>query len=475
MTAQPAPALDTGPSAGPTAGRRLSRGRDGRPVAPVRIAHLGVGNFFRAHQAWYTEHAADSPEWGIAAFTGRSAGAADALAGQESLYTLLVRGAEGDRPEVISSLSAVHSSAVLDDWCRVFALPDLAVVTSTVTEAGYRRAPDGSLDLADPEVAADVAALRADGVAASVTTAPGKLTLGLLVRRDGGLGPVTLVPCDNVPDNGTMARRVVTDLAAAVDPALAAWIADRIGFVTTMVDRITPRTTDDDRTDLLARAGVDDPACVVTEPHSEWVLSGRFVAGRPAWEAAGARFVDDLGPWEQRKLWLLNGSHSLMAYAAPLRGATTVAEAVGDPVVRGWVEQWWDDAARHLPLPAAEIAAYRAALVARYRNPRIRHLLAQIAADGSQKIPIRILPTLRAALAQGSIARGATRAVAAWILHLRGEGAAVTDASAQDLRASVSAVPLREAVELVLRRLDVDDPRVTEAVAEQAGELSGAG
>jgi fructuronate reductase len=463
------------PAPGLATGRRLSRDRDGRPAAPVRIAHLGVGNFFRAHQAWYTEHATDAADWGIAAFTGRSAGAADALAGQDALYTLLVRGADGDLAEVISSLSAVHSSAVLDDWRRVFALPELAVVTTTVTEAGYRRAPDGSLDLADPEVAADVAALRADGVAASVTTAPGKLALGLLVRHLGALGPVTLVPCDNLPDNGGAVRRVVTDLAAAVDPSLAAWITDRVGVVTTMIDRITPRTTDDDRTELLARSGVDDPACVVTEPYSEWVLCGEFVAGRPDWEAAGARFVDDLGPWEQRKLRLLNGSHSLMAYAAPLRGAVTVAEAIDDPLVRGWVEEWWDDAARHLPLPAAEIEAYRAALVDRYRNPRIRHLLAQIAADGSQKLPIRILPTLRAALEQGRVARGATRAVAAWVLHLRGEGVPVTDAAAQDLRAAVADVPLREAVDLVLQRLDVNDPRVAEAVTGQAGELSTGG
>ena len=189
-----------------------------------------------------------------------------------------------------------------------------------------------------------------------------------------------------------------------------------------MVDRITPHTTDDDRAAVRERAGVDDPVPVVTEPYVEWVLSGEFPQGRPHWEDVGARFVDDVVPWEHRKLWLLNGSHSLMAYAGTMRGHETVEQAISDPVVRGWVEQWWDDAARHLPLPAEEIAAYRAALLERYANPRIRHLLRQIAADGSQKVPIRILPTVRADLAEGRVPTGAARVLAAWVCHLRGRG-----------------------------------------------------
>ncbi|KUI45287.1 oxidoreductase [Mycobacterium sp. IS-1590] len=439
--------------------------RDGDlPARPVRIAHLGTGNFFRAHQAWYTEHAGDGADWGIAAFAGRSGATARQLAAQDGLYTLLVRGADGDRPEIISSLTSV--SADLDDWRRCFALPELALATLTVTEAGYRRAGDGSLDRADAEVVADIDALRHHGTAAEVVTAPGKFVLGFAVRRGLGLPGLAVVPCDNVPDNGAMAERVVADLAEAVDPGLAEWIAAHIAYVSTVVDRITPRPTDDDR------AAAHDPAAVVTEPYSEWVLCGEFPQGRPRWEAAGARIVADIAPWEARKLWLLNGSHSLMAYAATLRGHHTVDEAVSDPVVLGWVQQWWDDAARQLPLPDAEIASYRAALLERYANPRIRHRLSQIAADGSQKLPIRVLPTVRGELAAGRVPVGAARILAAWVCHLRGQGAPVNDIAAEEFTALAAAAGIDEAVDRVLARLGVDDDRLRDAVATLARELS---
>ena len=453
---------------------KLCRERHGRPAAPVRIAHLGPGNFFRAHQAWYTEHAPDAAEWGIAAFAGRRGVVARDLAAQDGLYTLLVRAADGDRPEIVSAVSTV--SAELDDWRKCFARPELALVTTTVTEAGYRRAPDGGLDTGDPEVAADIAALTAHGTDAEVVTAPGKLALGLAVRRAHDLPGLAVVPCDNVPDNGAMAARVVGELAAAVDdgrdPGLAAWIGEHVAFVTTMVDRITPHTTDDDRAAVRERLGVDDPVPVVTEPYVEWVLSGEFPQGRPRWEDVGARFVDDIVPWEHRKLWLLNGSHSLMAYAGTLRGHETVEQAIADPVVRGWVEQWWDDAARHLPLPAEEITAYRAALLERYANPRIRHLLRQIAADGSQKVPIRILQAVRAELADGRVPTGAARVLAAWVCHLRGQGARVADVAAEEFVA-LAAGDLEDAVGRVLARLDVTDARLAAAVTTLAGELGG--
>ena len=449
---------------------KLCRERHARPAAPVRIAHLGPGNFFRAHQAWYTEHAPDAAEWGIAAFAGRRGVVARDLAAQDGLYTLLVRAADGDRPEIVSAVSTV--SAELDDWRKCFARPELALVTSTVTEAGYRRASDGGLDTGDSEVAADIAALTGHGTDAEVVTAPGKLALGLAVRRAHDLPGLAVVPCDNVPDNGAMAARVVGELAAAVDPGLAAWIGEHVAFVTTMVDRITPHTTDDDRATVRERLGVDDPVPVVTEPYVEWVLSGEFPQGRPRWEDVGARFVDDVVPWEHRKLWLLNGSHSLMAYAGTLRGHETVEQAISDPVVRGWVEQWWDDAAPHLPLPAEEITAYRAALLERYANPRIRHLLRQIAADGSQKVPIRILPTVRAELADGRVPTGAARVLAAWVCHLRGLGAPVADVAAEEFVA-LAAGDLEDAVGRVLARLDVTDARLTAEVTALAGELGG--
>jgi fructuronate reductase len=269
-----------------------------------------------------------------------------------------------------------------------------------------------------------------------------------------------------------MVARVVGELAAAVDPALATWITEHVAFVTTMVDRITPHTTDDDRAAVRDRAAVDDPVPVVTEPYVEWVLSGGFPQGRPQWDAVGARFVDDIVPWEHRKLWLLNGSHSLMAYGATLRGHDTVEQAISDPVVRGWVEQWWDDAARHLPLPPEEIKAYRAALLERYANPRIRHLLRQIAADGSQKVPIRILPTVRADLAEGRIPTGAARVLAAWVCHLRGQGAPLSDVAGEEF-AALAEGELDDAVGRVLTRLGADDTRLHAAVTALARELGG--
>jgi fructuronate reductase len=185
---------------------------------------------------------------------------------------------------------------------------------------------------------------------------------------------------------------------------------------------------------VASETGWADAVPVVTEPFSEWVLSGPFPAGRPAWDAAGARFVDDVHPYETRKLLLLNGGHSLLAYAGSARGHDTIAEAVADPVCRGWLDQWWDEAVRHVPLPAADLAAYRAALLDRFANPRIRHTLAQIAADGSQKLPVRVLAVLRAERAAGRLPAGAVRIVAAWIDHLRGIGAPVDDAGAGPYR-----------------------------------------
>jgi fructuronate reductase len=435
--------------------RRLDRATDGRPAAPVRIVHLGVGNFFRAHAAWYTEHASDADGWGIAAFTGRSPAIAESLARQDGLYTLLVRGPAGSRAEVISSLSAVHAADDLAALRGYFADPALAVVTSTVTEAAYRRDASGALDLGSADVRADISALQADPLGGVVTTTPGKLTAGLLARRAAGAGAIALVPNDNVPDNGAMAARVVSDLAARVDETLPAWVEANVSFVTTMVDRITPRSTDADRAAVAEQTGVDDPETVPTEPFSEWVLAGSFPGGRPDWESAGATLVDDVHPFETRKLWLLNGSHSLMAYAGSLLGQETVAEAIADPLVRSWVEEWWDAAAAHLELPPDAVTAYRRALLERYQNPQIRHLLAQIAADGSQKVPIRVVPVLRAELAAGRDAAGATRTVAAWVAHLRGHGAPVTDAEADEVVALASGDP-EVAVPAVLNRLGLE-------------------
>jgi len=403
---------------------RLTR-CDGRDRAPVRIVHLGLGNFFRAHTCWYTEHAPD--EWGIAAFSGRTATHVDDLRAQDEVYTLYVQSATPSA-EVISSLSAVHTAQELSAWRAYFARPEVSLVTSSITEGGYLRDAGGNLDLGLPTVVADVAALKADPLAGVVTTAPGKFVAGLLVRRAAGAGPITFVPCDNVVSSGAMVRTVVTQMAEAVDPSLVAWIGESVSFISSMVDRITPNPTPADLARVSALTGRADPAAVVTEPFTEWVLQGEFVSARPAWEAAGAQFVADVVPFEHRKLWLLNGAHSLMAYAGSLRGHTTVQEAIADPVVRGWVSDWWAEAARYLPLAPAEVERYCAALLERFTNPAMADALARIAADGSQKLPIRFVPTIRSDLAAGRPPTAALRAVAAWIWHLRGVSLPVNDA-----------------------------------------------
>lgn len=452
---------------------RLSRSLPGMPAAaPVRIVHLGVGNFYRAHAAWYTHQAPDAADWGIAAFTGRRPDAAEALAPQDGLYTLITKGAEGDETDVIGSIVAVHRSDEHDAYLGYLENPAVAVVTLTVTEAGYRRAADGTIDLADEAVAADVAALRADP-RAPISTAPMRLVAGLLVRRAAGAGAITIMSCDNLPDNGAAVRAVVLSAAAAVDETLVGWIEENVDFATSMVDRITPATTDGDRDLVRARVGADDASPVPTEPFSEWVISGAFPAGRPQWDAVGAQVVDDVEPHERRKLWLLNGSHTLLAYAGSIRGHETIDAAIADPACRGWVEQWWQEAERHLNLPREEIQAYTDALLERYANPRVRHLTAQIAYDGSQKLPVRTVPVVQAERAAGNIPVGGATTLAAWVLHLRGEGAPIKDATVDRALAAATSGDLPVAVPAVLGLLGLGgDDDLTAAVLSQAAAIS---
>lgn len=458
----------------------LTRAAFGRPAAPVRLVHLGLGNFTRAHQAWYTEHAADADQWGIAAFTGRRPAMADLLTPQDGLYTLVTKGAHGDTFEVISAISRVHPATDLPALIGYFASPDLAVVTSTVTEAGYHRAPDGHLDLVHSDIAADLATLRGlvdtgdlspDRVAgASVSTVPARVLAGLLARRAAGAGNLTILPCDNLPHNGTVFETVVKDAAAAVDPTLLDWMEQHVAWATSMVDRITPATTDDDIRAVTAAQGYVDAAPVPTEPFSEWVISGEFPAGRPDWESAGAQIVDEVELYEQRKLRMLNGSHSLMAYAGPILGCTSVSEGIGHPTLRTWVQQWWREAGRGLQVPWQ---AYTEALLQRYENPNIRHLLAQIAADGSLKLPVRIIPTVRAFRRDGQLPPAAVRAVAAWLLHLRGHGAPVRDVAGPRLGGLVGG-DLADDAAKVVGFLAPDlrgDVALVGAVADAAEEL----
>ena len=464
--------LSIGADAG--GGIQLSRNAgDARPAAPVRIVHLGLGNFFRAHQACYTDMAPDAEQWGIAAFTGRSAQLADALAAQGGLYTLIIRGPSGDSSRVVGSVSRAHPGPDTQAWLRYLADPDVRIITLTVTEAGYVRGADGALDIENPNVRQDLSALRADPTG-TVSTTPARLVAGLAARRAADAGPLAVVSCDNLTDNGGVTAGVVATFAAAMDPELAAWINDSVSFVTTMVDRITPATTRDDVQAAAELTGRADAAPVVTEPFTEWVLSGRFPGGRPAWDIAGARFVDDVRPFEERKLWLLNGGHSLLAYAGSARGHRTIAEAVNDPICGEWLVQWWTEASGHLRLSPPEVAAYRDALVDRFANPRIRHLLAQIAADGSQKLPLRVLPIVRLERAEGRLPEGALRVLAAWVNHLRGAGAPVKDIAAGHI-VDLARGPLGQAIRAVLNYLDTrlaTDGAVVDTVAALCTELA---
>jgi fructuronate reductase len=264
--------------------------------------------------------------------------------------------------------------------------------------------------------------------------------LALAARRASGAGPLAVVCCDNLSNNGTVAHNAVVGMAGAWDAGLAGWIDDNISFVSTSVDRITPRTTDADLAAVQAACGYCDNSPVVAEPFSNWVLSGDFPAGRPRWEGAGAVFVADIEPYENRKLWLLNGAHSLLAYAGQLRGHTTVAQALADPLCLQAVEKFWDEAEANLSGTAENAAelripAYRAALLARFSNARIAHHLAQIAMDGSTKLRMRAVPVLQAERAAGKSGAGAALMIAAW-MDYSAAAAALQDPLADEVAAA---------------------------------------
>jgi len=438
----------------PDTPKRLSRALPNMPAAaPVRIVHLGEGNFHRAHQAWYTAHAPDADQWGIAGFTGRRPDLADALAPQDGLYTLITRGAEGDTFELIGSVSAVHPAADHEAYLDYLSAAQTALVTITVTEAAYIRNADGRLDVDRDVIIADLQALGSDPRRV-VSSLPARLVAGLMARRNANSGAIAILSCDNLPENGAVTQTVVNDLAALVDESLPEWIERYVDFATSMVDRITPATTDEDRRIVREHNGYVDASPVPTEPFSEWIVSGRFPAGRPRWEDAGAQVVEDVEPFEQRKLWLLNGSHSMLAYAGSVRGHQTIDQAIADPACREWVNLFWDEASRHLPFPPVEVADYRAALLTRFSNPHMRDQLARIAADGSTKLVVRTIPAVRAERAAGRIPIGCATTLAAWVLHLRGAGAPVKDPGAAAALQAANSGDLPTAVPEVLETLE---------------------
>jgi fructuronate reductase len=256
---------------------------------------------------------------------------------------------------------------------------------------------------------------------------------------------------------------------------VATWVTENVHVVDTLVDRITPATASADLALVQQVTGRADACPVVTEPYTEWVLSDAFGTERPDWPSAGALITSDIRPYEERKLWLLNGAHSLLAYAAPSRGHTTVTRAVADPVVLAWVREWWDEAAPHVSLPRAETARYCEALLERWSNKRMRHQLAQIAVGGLQKLPVRILPVLRSELAAGRVPAGAVRILGAWVAYLRGDSVPGDDPGAGELAAAVRRADARSATQLALATLDpalADYPELLAVVSASSAQFS---
>ena len=394
----------------------IARPRYDVAAARVGIVHLGVGAFHRAHQAVYLDDrlAAGETDWAICGASLRSAETSRALDPQDGLYALALRSEAGEEVRVIGALRRClgPDAALLDAMSD----PGVRIVTLTVTEKGYCHDPaTRQLDEAHPDIRHDLAKPHAP------QSAPGVLVEALARRRAAGTAPFTIVSCDNLPSNGETARAVIARLAALRDADLGRWVEGEVAFPSTMVDRIVPATTDEDRARLAARLGVADAWPVVSEPFSQWVIEDRFPAGRPRFEDSGATLVGDVAPYELAKLRLLNGAHSTLAYLGYLSGYDTVAEAMADDNLARLVSGLMiEEAAPTLEAAFGDPAPYIARLLARFRNPALRHRTWQIAMDGSQKLPQRLLATARARLAAGQPIARLALGVAAWMRYVAG-------------------------------------------------------
>ncbi|WP_227268557.1 mannitol dehydrogenase family protein [Roseobacter weihaiensis] len=415
------------------------------PAPAPGLVHLGPGAFFRAFNAVYTDDvmAAEGGPWGIIAVSLQSARAAEALGPQGGVYTSVTLGPDATDVRVIEAISRVIT-APEDPVAVVQAMadPQIRIVSLTVTEKGYCHHPStGALRRDAPEIRHDLA--HPD----HPKTAPGFIVAALAKRRAEGLRPFTVLSCDNLPDNGAMLRRIILEFARLRDPALAGWIEREGRFPATMVDRITPATTPQDVDRLAAQTGYVDLACVQHEAFRQWVIEDDFVDGvRPAWDRAGAQFVTSVAAHEMMKLRCLNGTHSALAYLGYLAGHETISETVAEQCFATLCEKLWsEEIIPTVPQPEGEdLPAYVQALLARYRNPAIRHRTWQIAMDGSQKLPQRILGTIMDRRDAGQGAPGLCLVVAAWMRYVGGtdeEGARidVRDPLAERLKAASDA------------------------------------
>ncbi len=388
-----------------------------RSAVTPGIVHLGLGAFHRAHQAVFTDDCITAGEtgWGIVAASLRNAETRDALRPQDGLYTLAVRTGDGEALRVIGSIGRILV-APEDPAALLSALvdPRIRIVTLTITEKGYAaNLANGSLQPDHPDVAHDLANPQ------SPRSAIGYLAEALDRRRLAGAAPFTLLSCDNLPSNGATLHKILTEFASLRDPAFGRYVADTVASPSTMVDRIVPATTDPDRMSISARLGVEDAWPVVTDPFHRWVIEDRFPAGRPVWEGSGAEFVSDVAPFEQMKLRLLNGAHTVIAAIGQLTGLATVSDVVRQPVIRDFLQEYWTEL---IPAVSAHLhpADYARRLLARFDNAALGHRTAQIATDGSQKIPQRILAPLRELRSKGATTPCLVIAVAAWIRSCAG-------------------------------------------------------
>lgn len=381
-----------------------------RAAQRTGIVHLGIGAFHRAHQAVFTDRAmsAGDRDWAIVGASLRSPAMRDALAPQDGLYTVTEKSAAGARSQVVGAVRDVLvAPAAGDALRRTLAAPGVAIVTLTVTEKGYHRRTDGTLDIAAVE--------RMGG------TIYHHLAAAFADRRAAGLPGLTLLSCDNLADNGGVLAATLGAWLDHADPALGGWFAAECACPASMVDRIVPAITPADLDARAAATGVRDEAAVVTEPFAQWVIQDRFAGPRPRWDAVGAQLVADVAPYEAAKLRMLNGAHSALAYRGLLAGLEHVHQAVADPAIGAAVARLLrDEAAAGLdPAPGQDLSAYADALLARFANPALPHSLRQIATDGSQKVPQRWLASLAANAARGRRCPETLTALAAWLIHVR--------------------------------------------------------
>jgi len=451
-------------------------------LAGPTVVHLGLGNFHRAHQAVYTANAA--PDWSIVGVAPRSTEIVQALRRQRHAYHVLTLGpgrADASRISVHrDSLTARTEPERLRDW---IADSHTRVVTLTVTERGYSYQSDGNLDLSAPDVEADVKGIGRRGH--QPRTVLGHLVAGLWARAEAAAGPLSVVSCDNLAGNGPLTARVVRQMAAALEAPFAddltRWITASVSFPSTMVDRMVPATTARHRSLVQQLTGVTDAVPVVAEPFTMWVLEDHFLGGRPPWELDGAVFSAEVAAFEDMKLSLLNGTHSLVACLGLLRGHATIAEAVRDELVSDVAFAYMtDEVLPHIHLPEdVDARAYVQSLLERFANPELGHTCRQVASEGSTKLPQRLAPVMTRAMAGGTCPTYSALTVAAWlavVLDARYDDVVEMDRAA--VRASARACPsdpIRHYVEGGPFGRLADGDRVVGHVAEMQAAISRSG